>query len=248
MTRAAVAPNYGIDADRVLATEGVVDAFRRRLDGRYAVDEFGGDPHLTDVLARAAGPVQVRVEDAANVPRTGPALLVSNRGIGVLEPVVLVLAVRRAAGRRLRVIGAPELPVIGPALRKVGAIGYRPDDVAALLRAGHLAAAPLSPSWLRGGGGGGWLGLPSLRETPSTASTRGVGEPPRALLAATLGFPVIPVVVRPGGPFGLPLRPWRVIVGEPLLPPAGTEADDPLAAAEISEAARDAVHDLLAAS
>jgi 1-acyl-sn-glycerol-3-phosphate acyltransferase len=221
-----VAPNYGIDADRVLATDGVVDAFRRRLDGRYAVDEFGGDPHLTDVLARAAGPVQVRVEQAANIPRTGPALLVSNRGIGVAEPVVLVLAVRRAAGRRLRVIGAPELPVIGPALRKVGAIGYRPDDVAALLRAGHLAAAPLSPSWLRGG----------------------VGEPPRALLAATLGFPVIPVVVRPGGPLGLPLRPWRVIVGEPLLPPVGTEPDDPLAAAEISEATRDAVHGLLAAT
>jgi hypothetical protein len=37
-------------------------------------------------------------------------------------------------------------------------------------------------------------------------------------------------------------------VGEPLLPPAGTEADDPLAAAEISEAARDAVHDLLEGS
>jgi hypothetical protein len=115
--------------------------------------------------------------------------------------------------------------VIGPALRKVGAIGYRPDDVSALLRAGHLAAAPLSPSWLRGG----------------------LGEPPRALLAATLGFPVIPVAVRPGGPMGLPIRPWRVVVGEPLLPPAGTEADDPLAAAEISEAVRDAVHDLLAA-
>ncbi len=226
MRRSALAPNYGIDADRVLATDGVVDAFRRRLDGRYAVDEFGGDPHLTDVLARAVSPVQVRVEHAENIPRTGPALLVSNRGIGVVEPVVLVLAVRRAAGRRLRVIGAPELPVLGPVLRKVGAIGYRPDDVAALLRAGHLAAAPLSPTWLRGG----------------------VGEPPRALLAATLGFPVIPVVVRPGGPLGLPLRPWRVVVGEPLLPPAGTEADDPLAAAEISEAAREAVHNLLAAT
>lgn len=224
--RAAVAPNYGIDADRVLATDGTVDALRRRLDGRYAVDEFGGDPHLTDVLARVASPVQVKVEHAENIPRTGPALLVSNRGIGVAEPVVLVLAVRRASGRRLRVIGAPELPVIGPALRKVGAVGYRPDDVAALLRAGHLAAAPLSPSWLRSG----------------------VGEPPRELLAATLGFPVIPVVVRPGGPLGLPLLPWRVVIGEPLLPPVGTEADDPLAAAEISEAARDAVHDLLAAT
>ena len=160
-------PNYGIDADRVLALDGPLDALRRRFDGRYAVDEFGGDPHLTDLLTSLATPVRVHVEHGENIPRTGPALLVANRGVGVIEPVVLALAVRRAAGRRLRVIGAPELPVIGPAFRKVGAIGYRPDDVAALLRAGHLAAAPLSPTWLRSG----------------------VGEPPRALLSATLGFP-----------------------------------------------------------
>ncbi len=241
-----VAPNYGIDADRVLGSDTPIDALRRRVGGRYAVDEFGGDPHLTDVLALTATPLRVRVEHEENIPRTGPALLVANRGLGVIEPVVLALAVRRAAHRRLRVIGAPELPIIGPALRKIGAIGYRPDDVAALLRAGHLAAAPLSPSWMRGGGGGGWLGRPSSRETPSSVSTRGVGEPPRALLAATLGFPVIPVAVRPGGPVGLPLRPWRVVVGEPMLPPTGTESDDPLAAAEISEAVRNAVHDLLA--
>jgi 1-acyl-sn-glycerol-3-phosphate acyltransferase len=224
MTNPAVLPNYGIDADRVLALDNPLDALRRRFDGRYAVDEFGGDPHLTDVLTSLATSVRVRVEHGENIPRTGPALLVANRGVGVIEPVVLALAVRRAAGRRLRVIGAPELPVVGPAFRKVGAIGYRPDDVAALLRAGHLAAAPLSLSWLRGG----------------------VGEPPRALLAATLGFPVIPVAIRPGGPLGLPLRPWRVSIGEPLLPPSGTEVDDPLAAAEISESVRDAVHELVA--
>jgi hypothetical protein len=51
--------------------------------------------------------------------------------------------------------------------------------------------------------------------------------------------------VKAGGPLGLPVRPWRVLVGEPLLPPLGTEADDQLAAAEISEAVRDSVHDLL---
>ena len=226
MSGVTVAPNYGIDADRVLALDNPIDALRRRFDGRYAVDEFGGDPHLTDVLTSLATPLRVHVHHGENIPRTGPALLVANRGVGVVEPVVLVLAVRRAAGRRLRVIGAPELPVVGPAFRKVGAIGYRPDDVAALLRAGHLAAAPLSPKWLQAG----------------------VGEPPRELLAATLGFPVIPVAIRPGGPLGLPLRPWRVTVGEPLLPPVGTEADDPLAAAEISEWVRDAVHDLLASA
>ncbi|MEX2267541.1 MAG: hypothetical protein WEA75_02530 [Acidimicrobiia bacterium] len=245
MTGTAIKPNYGIDADRVLAVDAPLDALRRRFDGRYAVDELGADPHFMDVVAPLGAPIRVHVERAENLPQVGPALLVANRGLGLLEPIVLVLGVRRATGRRLRVVGAPDLPVVGPMLNKLGAIGSLPSDVAALLRAGHLAAAPLAPSWLTRGRGGVWLGHPSPQETKPAKSTRGAGEPPRALLAATLGFPVIPVAVRPGGPLGLPVRRWRVLVGEPLLPPSGTEADDQLAAAEISEAVRDAVHDLL---
>jgi hypothetical protein len=227
-----VAPNYGIDADRVLAIDGPIAWVRRRVEGRFAVDEFGGDPHLMDLLAPLpAAVIRVDVEHAEHLPRTGPALLVSNRGFGVAEPFVLGLAVRRAAGRRLRVAGAPEVPIIGPWSRKLGGIGYRPDDVTAMLRAGHLAAAPLGMTWLRSG----------------------VGEPPRPLLAATLGFPVVPVAIRAGGPLGLPLgvwpaRPWRVVVGEALLPPAGTAPDDQLAAAELSEQVRDAVAALLEAA
>jgi hypothetical protein len=216
-------PNYGIDADRVLAVDGWLPAMRRRLDGQYAVDEFGGDPHFMDLCAPLAAPVRVVVEHGENLPRTGPALLVANRGLGVLEPVVIGQAVRRAVGRRLRVIGAPELPVIGPLLRKLGAIGYRADDVAAMLRAGHLAAAPLGPTWYR----------------------HGAGEPPSELLVATLGFPVIPIGVRAIGPFGVPARGWRVIVGEALLPPAGTDPEDLLAAAELAEEVRRAVRGLL---
>jgi 1-acyl-sn-glycerol-3-phosphate acyltransferase len=219
----AAAPNYGIDADRVLTSDAPLTALRRRFDGRYAVDELGADAHLMDVLAPLGAPIRVEVEHAENLPKVGPALLVANRSFGLIEPVVLVLAVRRATGRRLRVVGAPNIPVIGTVMNKLGAIGSRASDVAALLRAGHLAAAPLAPTWLR----------------------TEAGDPPRGLVAATLGFPVIPVAVRAGGPFGLPLRPWRVLVGEPLLPPAGTEVDDQLAAAEISEAVRDAVHQLV---
>jgi 1-acyl-sn-glycerol-3-phosphate acyltransferase len=225
----AIAPNYGIDADRVLAIDRPSAWVRRRLEGRFAVDEFGGDPHLMDLLAPIpAATIRVDVEHRARVPRTGPALLVSNRGLGLAEPLVLGLAVRRAAGRRLRIIGAPEVPVLGPFTRKLGAIGYRPDDVAGVLRAGHLAGAPLGMTWLRSG----------------------AGEPPRALLAATLGFPVVPVAIRPGGPFGLPFgvwptRPWRVVVGEALLPPPGTSLDDQLAAAELAEQVRDAIVSLL---
>jgi hypothetical protein len=208
----------------VVTYEGLLAALRRRVDGRYAVDELGGDPHMMDVVAPLSGPVRVHVDHAEHLPRMGPALLVANRGLGLLEPVVLVVGVRRAIGRRLRVVGAPGIAVLGPALNKLGAVGSRPDDVAAVLRAGHLVAAPLAPTWMR---------------------ARYAGEPPRVLLAATLGYPVIPVAVTPGGPLGLPLRPWRVTVGEPLVPPADTDPDDQLAAAELAEAVRNAVRSML---
>lgn len=215
--------NYGIDSDRVLALDRLGGAFRRRLDGRYAVDEFGGDPHLMDLVAPFTTPIRVHVEGGGHLPFAGAALLVANRGLGVLEPLVLGRAVRETVGRRLRVVGAPEVPIIGALARKLGALGYRPDDVAAVLRAGHLAAAPLAPTWFRSG----------------------AGAPPRELLAATLGFPVIPMAVRPGGPAGLPLRPWRVTVGAPIQSTAGVQPDDHLAAAELAEEVRRAVRALL---
>jgi hypothetical protein len=199
------------------------------LAGQFAVDEFGGDPHVMDLFAPLpAAVIRVDVEHGERLPRTGAALLVTNRGLGIAEPMVLGLAVRRAVGRRLRVVGAPEIPVLGPFTRKLGAIGYRPDDVAAVLRAGHLAGAPLGMTWLRAG----------------------AGEPPRPLVAATLGVPVVPVAIRQGGPFGLslgvwPMPPWRVAVGEALLPPPGTPPHDQLAAAELAEQVRDTIAALL---
>jgi hypothetical protein len=69
--------------------------------------------------------------------------------------------------------------------------------------------------------------------------------PPIQLLVAALGYPVIPLAVRPGGPLGLPLRPWRVAVGEPLSVRASLGSGDPLAAAELAEAAREEVQRLL---
>ena len=219
-------PNYGIDADRVLALDPPFAALSRRVDGRYAVDEFGGDPHLQDmVLPFVLAGFRIEVDHGERIPRRGPALLVANRSfaVGSFEPPVLVATVRRIARRRLRVFGIPEVPIVGVWLHKLGSIGRRPHDVAALLRSGHLAAAPLAPTW--------------LRSTP--------GDPPRGLLAATLGFPVVPVAVRPGGPLGLPVRAWRVAVGEPILPPDGTRPGDQLGAAELSEQVRAGIRDLL---
>jgi 1-acyl-sn-glycerol-3-phosphate acyltransferase len=217
--------DHGIDADRVHAPESLLAVARRRLGGRYPIDPFGGDPHLIDLLsAPVRGVVRVRVEHGERLPEVGGALLVANRGLGLLEPAALAVAVREVTGRRLRIIGAPDLPVLGPAVRKLGALGGRADDVAALLRAGHLAAAPLAPTWLR----------------------PGAGEPPRALLASILGFPVIPVAVLPGGPVGLPLRAWRVIVGEMVETETDAVPGDALVAAELAERVRDSVRWLVA--
>jgi 1-acyl-sn-glycerol-3-phosphate acyltransferase len=219
-------PVYGVDPDRTQATD-VMTVARRRFEGRYPVDPFGADPQLQDLLAPfVTAAVRVDVEHPERLPGAGPAVLVSNRGLGFVEPAALSVALRQEAGRRLRIVGAPDVPVVGDLARKLGSIMGYANDLAALLRAGHVAALPLGPTWLR----------------------TGAGTPPIQLLVAALGYPVIPVAVRPGGPLGLPIRPWRVTVG-PVLPIRAVRGSgDPLAAAELAEAAREGVLELLAAT
>ncbi len=225
-TRIPVLP-ADVDDDRVQPLESPLAFARRRIDGRYPIDAFGGDAQLMDLAGRLlAFGVRVEVEHAARLPRIGGALVVANRGLGIFEPAALAIAVRQSVGRRLRVIGAPDAPVVGDLLRKIGAVGYRPDDVAALLRAGHLAAAPLAPTWLRSG----------------------AGAPPRELLAAILGFPVVPAAVLPGGPGRLPVRPWRVVVGPVVETATDAVPGDTLAGAELAERTRAAVNQLLRAA
>jgi hypothetical protein len=213
------------DGDRVQPLESPLAFARRRVDGRFQIDAFGGDAQLMDLVGLVLG-VRVEVEHAERIPRIGGALIVANRGLGVLEPAALAIAVRHAVGRRLRVIGAPDAPLLGDVLRKIGAVGYRADDVAALLRAGHLAAAPLASTWLRSG----------------------AGAPPRELLAAILGYPVVPAAVLPGGPGPLPIRPWRVVVGPVVETTTDAVPGDTLAAAELAERTRTAVNRLLGVS
>ena len=215
------------DGDRVQALESPLAFARRRFDGRFQIDAFGGDAQLMDLagLVIAFG-VRVQVEHAERLPRIGGALVVANRGLGVIEPAAIAIAVRVAVGRRLRVIGASDAPVVGDILRKIGAVGYRADDVAALLRAGHLAAAPLASTWFRSG----------------------AGAPPRELLAAVLGYPVVPAAVLPGGPGPLPIRPWRVIVGPVVETATDAVPGDTLAGAELAERTRAAVNRLLEAA
>jgi len=216
---------YGVtDDDRVQPLESPLAFARRRFDGQFHIDAFGGDAQLMDLAGRVlAFGVRVEVEHAERLPRIGGALVVANRGLGIIEPAALAIAVRNAVGRRLRVIGAPDAPVLGDVLRKIGALGYRADDVAALLRAGHLAAAPLASTWFRSG----------------------AGAPPRELLAAILGYPVVPAAVLPGGPGPLPIRPWRVVVGPVVETATDAVPGDTLAGAELAERTRAAVNRLL---
>lgn len=230
MTRVPVFTDQGPadepdDVDTIGAGVSLAAAVRNRIDGLYPIDPFGGDPQMQDVLAPLVRVgVRVRVTHPELLPTSGPAVLVSNRGLGVAEPVVLAVAVREAVGRRLRVLGAPELPVLGDAARRLGGIGYHAEDLGAVLRAGHLVAVPLGNTWLR----------------------TGAGEPPVGLIVAALGFPVIPILVRPSGPFGVPwLGRWNVTVGPPIVPDEAAALDDPLSAAELAERARAGVQALV---
>jgi hypothetical protein len=215
--------DFGLDVDAASAPEPWPAALRRRLGGRFPVDPFGLDPQLCDLLAPFVGAtVRVRIEGAGHVA-PGAASLVANRGLGFGEPAALAVGVRQALGRRLRVVGAPPLPVLGALSRRLGAVAATPEDLAAALRAGHLVAVPLAPTWLR----------------------TGAGAPPLALTQAMMGFPVHPVAVQPAGPLGTPVG-WRVRVGPPIRLDGSYPVGDPLGAAELADAVRHAVAWLLA--
>lgn len=213
-----------LDADRIVRPESPWDALRRRASGRYPVDPFGLDPQLADLCTPVfAAAVRVRVTGGQHVPSSGPAVIVSNRGFGVVEPAALGVAVQRACGRRLRVVGAPDLPVVGTLTRRLGAISSSSPDVTSALRAGHLVGIPLAPTWLR----------------------TGAGDAPSAVARALTVAPIIPAGVRPVGRFGALIGSWEVTFGPMVTLPDPYSANDPLAAARFTDAMRRAVGSLL---
>ncbi len=210
-------------SDRVGRPDSPLRAMRRRVGGHAVLDPFGLDPQLCD-LAAPIFRFSMRVETfgAESVPSNGPAVLVMNRGYGVFEPTALTVAIMNETGRRVRVVGAPGLFGVGNALRRFGAIAATAADINAALAAGHLVAIPMAPAWL----------------SPRS------GAPPLELMQTVMKSIVLPVAVRPGGPFGAPLAGWRVKIGTPIVTDDSLALGDPLGAAELSETVRTAVDNL----
>lgn len=191
-----------------------------RLAGRFEIDEWGADPALVDLMDPVTALfLRVEVDGADRLPESGPALLVANRRVGAAEPFVVGRAVRKATGRRVRFLGVPDVPVVGPVLRRLGGGVEHPAELASLLRAGHLVALPLATTWRR----------------PRRA---GILAPDALVPALDQQVPVIPVSVIGGEVTGR----WRVTVGEPVDLPEGRS---PLALAELADAARAGVQYLL---
>jgi len=123
----------------------IAGAVRQRLAGNGEVDRWGYDAGMAAVLDAVAPwrwPVTVGGVEA--VPPSGPAVVVLGRGLDPLAPLVAASALRRATGRPARFLGLPDVGPVGPLLRRLGGAVDRPEELAGLLRAGHLVVVPLT--------------------------------------------------------------------------------------------------------
>ncbi len=123
---------------------------RRRLEGDYAVDDFGFDADLTDsLLLPALRPLYrtwFRVETIGmhHVPAEGGALVVANHsGTLPLDSLMTAVALHdeHPAQRHLRMLGADlmfRLPGIGSLARKHGSTLACTPDAERLMSAGEL--------------------------------------------------------------------------------------------------------------
>jgi hypothetical protein len=195
-------------------------AVRRQLSGTNMIDEWGMDP---DAVAASRRLAQLRwrasVAGLAHVPERGPALLVANRRPLGLTPLLVATALGRASGRAVRFTGIADVPPVASLLRRAGGVLARPDEVRGLLRAAELVVV-----WCSAGPFG----------------RRGIGPVPTAYLEAALGVgaPVVPVaVVAP------PLvRRAHLQIAAPV---TTSTRRGPLVAAELAEAVRRAIQQML---
>jgi 1-acyl-sn-glycerol-3-phosphate acyltransferase len=123
---------------------------RQRLQGDYAVDEFGFDPEFTTkvylpLLRQIADHwFRVEVRGAENLPMDGSALLVSNHaGTLPLDGMILHTVVYDEIGRHVRMLGADlifKTPYSGDLARKTGTTLACQEDAERLLASNQLVA------------------------------------------------------------------------------------------------------------
>ena len=138
----------------------------------------------------AVGPRRRRRRRAR--PAHGPAVLVANRGFGIVEPAALGVAVRRAsrspAAHRRR---ARRSRSSAACARRLGAICASGRDVATCAARRSSRRRPARAH------------VVAHRRRHTAAA--------RCMQAMTLA-PIVPVAVTPGGPFGTAIGPWQVRV------------------------------------
>ena len=249
-------------AQRVLGSDwegrlaAFVAALRKRLSGDFAVDEFGFDPQITEVLTAAVEPLaekwfRLEVRGIENIPSEGGALLVANHsGTVPIDGVITGYAVKKYSGRNLRPLGADlvfALPFVGQMARKVGATLACTADAERLLTTGELAGVwpegfkgigkPFAERYkLQRFGRGGFVSSAMRAQVPIVpVSIVGaeeiyplVGNVPS--LARLLGIPYLPITpfFPLLGPLGMIPLPskWIIEFGEPIR----TDAYEPEAA------------------
>ncbi len=128
----------------------VLAYLRRRLDGDYAVDDFGYDEDFTtNVFYPVLRPLyrhwfRVEVRGIENIPDTGGALLVSNHsGTVAYDSLMIQLAVHdeHPKHRVMRALGADfvfQTPFVGTIARRSGSTLAAGEDAERLLTAGEL--------------------------------------------------------------------------------------------------------------
>jgi 1-acyl-sn-glycerol-3-phosphate acyltransferase len=129
---------------------GALAFLRRRLEGDYAVDDFGFDAELNDkVLMAGVRPIyeryfRVETRGLDNVPDDGGALIVANHsGTIPVDGVMTQLALldHHPAKRHMRLLGADlvfRLPFVAPLARKAGHTLACNADAERLLSSGEL--------------------------------------------------------------------------------------------------------------
>jgi 1-acyl-sn-glycerol-3-phosphate acyltransferase len=248
---------------------------RRRLAGDFEVDQFGFDPDLnTSVLMPAALALyrnwfRVQARGVANIPDSGPALIVANHsGVVPIDAIMLQAGVfaEHPAGRNLRLLGADlvyTLPLLSSLARRSGHTRADPGEAQRLLAAGELVGVfpegfkgigkPFSERYrLQRFGRGGFA---------RTALQTGVPIIPAAIVGAeeiypmlanspaiakALGLPYFPLTplfpwLGPVGAVPLPSN-WIIEFCEPVTPSGqpGAEPDEDLVA-KLADQVRDTI-------